>query len=205
VERNVEPSLSLIPDRSRIAFLIMTGREGMHHGTRLLCKKIFVPSKRGRFFSCAVLLLMTMLPHRSDGGLSGIKVLWMNNDKEKKTSNIGALSATKSDVAPVGDCSGIFDDTTDRLLQDAIRNIDQLTSVARKLSSENMHSLLTPSVESNQGQSAQRMDSMSTPAIMQSDRPVSSVPPASTPSGKCRLSILVLDHSHFQIRINRSR
>ena len=134
----------------------------------------------------AFLLVLVLLPHRSDGGLSGIKVLWMNNDKDKKSSNMGTTSASKSDVAPVGDCSGIFDDTTDRLLQDAIRNIDQLTSVARKLSSENIHSMLNPHTDNTQGQSTQRLDTISSPAMMQSDRQSSSGQSSIAPSGKCR-------------------
>ncbi len=140
--------------------------------------------KYARYFVCPMLLCMIFLPHRCDGGLSGIKVLWMNNDKEKKNNNIGNMGASKLDVAPVGDCSGIFDDTTDRLLQDAIRNIDQLTSVARKLSSENIHSLLT-SDDTTPVESSKRTDSRSTPAI-QPDRSASSAS-ASSNQAICRL------------------
>mmetsp|Transcript_48245 Transcript_48245/g.96582 ORF Transcript_48245/g.96582 Transcript_48245/m.96582 type:complete len:527 (+) Transcript_48245:161-1741(+) len=53
----------------------------------------------------------------------GIKVLWMNGEPEKPDMK-GKGSAV--------------DDSTDKLLQEAIRNIDQLTNVARSLSQENV-------------------------------------------------------------------
>ena len=109
----------------------------------------------------------------------------MNNDKEKK-NNIGTMGASKLDVAPVGDCSGIFDDSTDRLLQDAIRNIDQLTSVARKLSSENIHSLLTSDDNTTPVESSKRADSRSTPAMIQPDRSASSASSSSNQAAMCR-------------------
>jgi hypothetical protein len=114
----------------------------------------------------------------------------MNNDKEKKNNNIGTMGASKLDVAPVGDCSGIFDDTTDRLLQDAIRNIDQLTSVARKLSSENIHSLLIPDENTLPVESSKRMDS-STPAMIQPDRSTSSAASSSSQAAMCRFVIVL--------------
>ena len=165
---------------------MLTCNFGSKHFIFALGGRSYSHMQGARFSLSACLLFLILLPHRTDGGLSGIKVLWMNNDKDKKTGNIGAMSASKLDVSPVGDSSGIFDDTTDRLLQDAIRNIDQLTSVARKLSSENMHTMLAPNADGNLGQSSQGLESMSSPAMLSVDRSLSSQPSSAVSPAKCR-------------------
>mmetsp|Transcript_63953 Transcript_63953/g.150461 ORF Transcript_63953/g.150461 Transcript_63953/m.150461 type:complete len:519 (+) Transcript_63953:264-1820(+) len=67
-------------------------------------------------FLASLLLLCTAV------NVAAIKVLWMNGDQPQETKGKGNAA----------------DDSTDKLLQEAIRNIDQLTNVARSLSQENI-------------------------------------------------------------------